>query len=63
MEMTGHATNDEIVQITDAEGGFFAALGLPNAAEASEKADLVYEITRAIREAGMTQAQAAARAG
>lgn len=63
MGVIAHGDNDEIVQIADADADIFAAMGLPNATEVGEKAALVYEITRVLHDAKMTQALAARRAG
>jgi len=63
MEANARGDDAQIVKVADADDNIFAAMGLPDAAEASDKADLVFEITRAIKNAGLTQAKAAKRAG
>lgn len=63
MAVNAPSDDEEIVKVAEAEDNIFAAMGLPDAVEASDKADLVFEITRAIKDAGLTQAKAANRAG
>jgi len=64
MEANARGDDEQIVKVADADdNNIFAAMGLPDAVEASDKADLVFEITRAIKDAGWTQAKAAKRAG
>jgi len=62
MEANARGDDAQIVKVADADDNIFAVMGLPDAAEASDKADLVFEITRAIKDAGLTQAKAAKRA-
>jgi len=63
MAANAPSDDEQIVKVAEADDNIFAAMGLPDAAEASDKADLVFEITRAMRDAGWTQAKAAKRAG
>jgi predicted XRE-type DNA-binding protein len=58
--ISGHAPKKKI---HDGSGNVFADIGLPDADQRLAKADLANEICRLIRQAGLTQRQAAARMG
>jgi predicted XRE-type DNA-binding protein len=51
------------IEVTLGSGNVFADLGLPNADKLLVKSGLVIEITRAIRQLGITQEEAAKRMG
>ena len=51
------------IEVTLGSGNVFADLGLPNADKLLIKSGLVIEITRAIRQLGITQEEAAKRMG
>jgi len=51
------------IEVEVSSGNVFADLGLPNADKLKVKSDLVIEITRAIRQLGLTQEAAAQRMG
>ena len=51
------------VEIEPGSGNVFADLGLPNAEKLKIKSGLVIEITRAIRQLGLSQDEAARRMG
>lgn len=53
----------EGVEVEVSSGNVFADLGLPDAATLQIKSGLTVEITKAIRERGLTQAEAAKRVG
>jgi predicted XRE-type DNA-binding protein len=51
------------VRVTKSGGNVFADIGVPNAAEHSIKADLVFGIASLIKSKGLTQAKAASLLG
>jgi len=51
------------IPVTRGSGNVFADLGLPNPEELVVKAELAYAISRAIKERGLTQADAAVLMG
>ncbi|WP_454692165.1 helix-turn-helix domain-containing protein [Achromobacter aloeverae] len=53
----------EGVEVEASTGNVFADLGLPNADKLKIKSGLTVEITKAIRERGLTQVEAAKRMG
>lgn len=53
----------EGIEVEAGSGNVFADLGLPDADKLKIKSGLTVEIARAIRERGLTQAEAAGRMG
>lgn len=53
----------EGIEVEESSGNVFADLGLPNADKLKIKSGLTIEIAKAIRERGLTQAEAAKRMG
>ena len=53
----------EGIEVEPSSGNVFADLGLPNAEKLKIKSGLTIEITKAIRDRGLTQVQAARRMG
>jgi predicted XRE-type DNA-binding protein len=51
------------VEVEMGSGNVFADLGLPDASKLKIKSGLVFEITKAIKQLGLTQEQAARRMG
>lgn len=57
--MRGRKTTDKAITVTRGSGNVFADLGLPNPEERLAKAELALAISRAIKERGLTQREAA----
>lgn len=55
--------SDEKAKVARGSGNVFADLGLPNPEEDEAKVQLAFAIIRAIEEKGLTQTEAARRAG
>ena len=53
----------EGIEVEMGSGNVFADLGLPGAEKVKIKSGLVIEITRAVRQLGLTQAEAGRRMG
>lgn len=61
--MRSRKTTSKAIRVTRGSGNVFADLGLPNPEERLAKAELALAITRAIKERGLTQREAAALMG
>lgn len=61
--MRAKKTTSKATRVTQGSGNVFADLGLPNPEERLAKADLALAISRAIKERGLTQREAATLMG
>jgi len=61
--MRAKKTTTKAIRVTQGSGNVFADLGLPNPEERLAKADLALAISRAIKERGLTQREAATLMG